>query len=663
MRTLLKTTMYLIGVLGLVLTLSACNVDLSPYTDSESDAEVETVNVRTTNMQNAYVIDDLNLSTINLEVAMDDDSVDYVPLKRDYLSEDSLSALESEGTKTLEGTYEGESFSFDITLVSDSRALLLHTVHTLGVADASLEEDYETWLSSIEGTSVTNAYFNETDELVFALSDESTINVGTIPMNESTLPETLVESAHIENNKDLVFTYTDGTSETISLDQPIYTIQFKTPSGTVFDVQTLKEGTAISYPEGPEIEGHAFNGFSSEPVEATKDQVIEALYDPLSITLTFDTLNGNTFTRTKDYDTPIDFPNPTRTGYEFMGWFEDTAFNTPFAESTMPANDMTLYAKWMDLSTGETVNGTPDTVSMLENIERSIVGVNNINSTESGTGSGVVYKDNGDGSFNMITNHHVIENYESLEIVYEYFNNYYIVPDSNITVLGTYAETDIAVIQFTPNHSVDTISIADSYDVVTGERVYALGSPQGQNYVGSVTEGIVASPNRYMNSDGTTAFFIQHDAAISPGNSGGALVNAQGELIGMNTLKLTGENVEGMGFAVTSNTITRMIEDIEDDGTVTRATLGVSMLDTTECSADYGACIDVVTLESTADQLGLQSGDSITGYKTASMTDFREIYNQNYLYEAVLNTLVGAEITVEYERNGTTYTTDPVIID
>ncbi|MGM0436523.1 MAG: trypsin-like peptidase domain-containing protein, partial [Bacillota bacterium] len=468
----------------------------------------------------------------------------------------------------------------------------------------------------------------------------------------------------LENNKDLIFTYTDGTEETINLDFSIYTIQFKTPEGNVFDVQTLKEGASITYPEAPEIEGHTFTGFESEPTEATEDKVIEALYDPLSITLTFDTLNGNTFTRTKDYGTSIDFPDPTRDGYEFMGWFEDTAFNTPFASSTMPEEDMTLYAKWIDLSTGETVSDSTDTVSMLENIERSIVGVNNtISDTEGGTGSGVVYKDNGDGSFNMITNQHVIENYESLEIVYEYLNNYYIVPDSNVTVLGSYAETDIAVIEFTPTHSVDTISIADSYDVSTGERVYALGSPQGQNYVGSVTEGIVASPMRYMSSEGTDALFIQHDAAISPGNSGGALVNAQGQLIGMNTLKLTGENVEGMGFAVTSNTITRMIEDIEDDGTVTRATLGVSMSDTTQCSADYGACIDSVTVGSTADDLGLESGDSITGYKTASMTDFREIYNQNYLYESVLNTLVGTEITVEYERDGTNYTSDPVIID
>ncbi len=663
MKSILRKTIFFMSVIGIVLTLSACDIDLSPYTTGSEESEVETVDVRTGTMQNAYVTDDLDLSTITLEVTFDDDSVEYVPLESTYLNGDSLDALESEGTKTLEGTYEGESFSFDITLVTDSRALLLHTIHTLGVADTSLEEDYETWLSSIEGTSVTDAYFNESNELVFTLSDDTTINVGSVPLNDAGLPETLIESAHLENNQTLVFTYTDGSEETIDLDFAIYTIQFKTPEGTVFDVQTLKEGAQINYPEAPDIEGYAFTGFASEPTEATEDTVIQALYDPLSITLTFDTLNGNTFTRTKAYESPIDFPDPSRSGFEFMGWFEDADFNTPFASSTMPSEDMTLYAKWIDLSTGETVDGSTDPVVMLETIESAIVGVNNINSTESGTGSGVVYKDNGDGSYNMITNHHVIENYETLEIVYEYYNNYYIVPDSNITVLGSYPETDIAVITFTPTHSVNTVPIADSYTVNSGERVYALGSPQGQNYIGSITEGIVASPMRYMNTDGTDAFFIQHDAAISPGNSGGALVNSEGELIGMNTLKLTGENVEGMGFALTSNTISRMIEDIEDDGVVTRATLGVSMNDATQCAAEYGACIDSVTLGSTADALGLESGDTITAYKTASMSGFREIYNQNYLYEAVQNTLPGTEITIEYERSGVAYTSTAIITE
>ncbi len=662
MKSLLKLTLLLAGVIGGLFTLAACDLDLSL---GSNDPEVSAVNVDSSSIQNAYVIDEFNLSTIQLEVEMEEEDLKTVSLSETYLTSDSKETLESEGTHTLEGTYEGEPFDFDVTLVADNRTLLLHTIHTLGVMDASLEEDYETWIETIHGVSVSDAYFNEQDELVFSLSDESTLNVGKIHVSALDLSDALIEFAHIENESELIITYTDGTTDTLHLNNTLHTVQFKDFEGRVFDVQTLKNGASITYPSAPEVEGYVFDGYSVNPETATENQVIEAQYIKEDITLTFDTLTGNTFTITKPYGSSIDFPDPSNPDYDFMGWYQDEFFNVAFASSTMPSEDQTLYAKWVDVSTGETVNENYSAISMVESINRAIVGVNNFSSVEGedGTGSGIVYKANADGSFNMITNHHVIENYESLQIVYEYFNNYYIVEDSDVSVLGTYAETDIAVIQFTPAQPVDTIEIADSYDVVTGERVYALGSPQGQNYVGSVTEGIVASPMRYMDDNGTRAIFIQHDAAISPGNSGGALVNAQGELIGMNTLKLIGENVEGMGFAITSNTLKRMIEDIEDDGTVSRALLGVSMSDPSQCTSEYGACIASVSPGSTADALGLQESDSITGYKTEFMDDFRVIYNGNYLYESVLNTLIGTEITIQYERAGNVITSDPIILD
>jgi serine protease Do len=667
MKSFFRLSVLLFGFFGLVLTLSACDLDSFPYTNSDSEptSEVADVNVVLGSVQNAYVTDDFNPSTIQLEVTMDDDSKKYVALEESFLSNDSLVLLDTAGTKTLEGVYQNQAYSFEITLVEDSRALLLNTIHTLGVADAALEDDYETWRESIEGVSVDGVYFNDLDELVFDLSDGSTINVGTIPVTREMLPDTLIESARIENGSNLVLTYTDGSEEALDLGYDIHTVQFKTPDGAVYDVQILKDNAPITYANPPEITGYVFDGYSSEPDEATSSIKIDAYYAPKDITLTFDTSDGTPQSVTQPFGTDIAFPSPTNTGYEFMGWYLDTDYNVPFASSTMPSQDRILYAKWVDFSTGETLDNTQDAVTMVENIKSSIVGVvNTISDTEGGTGSGVVYKDNGDGSYNMITNYHVIENYSSLQIVYEFYNNYYIVEDENVAVLGTYAETDIAIIQFTPAESLDTITIADSYDVKTGERVYALGSPQGNNYIGSVTEGIVGSASRFINEEGgIKAMFIQHDAAISPGNSGGALVNAQGELIGMNTLKLADVDVEGMGFALASNTISRMIEDIEANGSVSRTILGVTMSDSAQCVADYGACIDSITVGSTAETIGLQPGDSVIGYKTEVMDDFRDIYNSNYLYEAVLNTLPGTEIILSYDRSGNTLTSDLIVIN
>ncbi|MFW5913521.1 MAG: InlB B-repeat-containing protein, partial [Bacillota bacterium] len=468
---IVKKPFALIILLGtLLIGLAACDLDVSTL---PSQREVESLDVMESSIQNAYVIDDFDLSTIFLEVEETGGDQRNVALKDDYLDEASLNALESTGEHTLQGEYKDHPFSFEVRLLESSRDLLLHTVYRLGVEDADLEEDYETWLDSIHGVSVTDATVNDDGVLILTLSDESTIEAGLVKGDDG-VDGNGIESIHKENGDQLVFTYDDGSEDSVTLDLDANKVAFKTDDETLIDIQHVQDGGSFTYPDAPERKGYEFDGWSEDSsTEVNDDLIVYAEYTEKTYELTFETDNDQgTITNTYAYGETIEYPSLSEIGREFIGWYLDDAFTSFFAEKTMPAEDLTLYARWIEEDTSSI-----NIADMADSVRGSMVTVININEENGTSGSGVIYKKNDDDSYYVFTNHHVVDGHDSLEIEYNYNRNQYTASGSDVEFIGSYSEADVAVIRFTPetDHSVDTVDFADSYDLRTGETVYAYG--------------------------------------------------------------------------------------------------------------------------------------------------------------------------------------------
>lgn len=198
-------------------------------------------------------------------------------------------------------------------------------------------------------------------------------------------------------------------------------------------------------------------------------------------------------------------------------------------------------------------------------------------------GSGVIYKKEG-GSAYIVTNNHVVDGQQGLEVLLKDGTKV------KAELVGTDAYTDLAVLKISAD-KVDTVaSFGDSASLKVGEPAIAIGSPLGSQYANSVTSGIISSLNRQVTStnesnETVNINAIQTDAAINPGNSGGPLVNIEGQVIGINSSKIASTSdsssvsVEGMGFAIPSNDVVNIINQLEKDGKVTRPALGITMTD------------------------------------------------------------------------------------
>ena len=238
-----------------------------------------------------------------------------------------------------------------------------------------------------------------------------------------------------------------------------------------------------------------------------------------------------------------------------------------------------------------------------------------------GTGSGVIISPDG----YIVTNYHVIEN--SSEVIVTTNDN----KEYNAVIIGFDEVYDIAVLKIVSDKSLDYIFFGDSDSTLIGEWVLAVGNPYNLN--STVTAGIISSKSRDLNEyDQKNQSFIQTDAAVNFGNSGGALVNTKGELIGINTLiqSMTGGYV-GYSFAVPSNTVRKIFEDLLEYGDVQKGLLGVRgvalnspysrQLNISETEGFY---IDEIELGFGADSAGLKRGDiikSIDGFKINRFSD------------------------------------------
>ncbi|MGT2828962.1 S1C family serine protease [Streptococcus hillyeri] len=254
---------------------------------------------------------------------------------------------------------------------------------------------------------------------------------------------------------------------------------------------------------------------------------------------------------------------------------------------------------------------TNDTTSAVANVQDAVVSVINYQSQQNNSfqnvfgnspsgelavaseGSGVIYKKDGKFAY-IVTNNHVIEGAEQIEILFA---------DGTKVVgelVGSDTYSDLAVVKIS-SESVKTVAtFADSETLTVGETAIAIGSPLGSEYANSVTEGIVSSLSRTVtmkNEQGETISTnaIQTDAAINPGNSGGALINIQGQVIGINSSKISststsltgGSSVEGMGFAIPSNDVVKIINQLEKNGKVNRPALGITMVGLNELSTNF----------------------------------------------------------------------------
>lgn len=203
----------------------------------------------------------------------------------------------------------------------------------------------------------------------------------------------------------------------------------------------------------------------------------------------------------------------------------------------------------------------------ISNYQRS-AGVVDQRSPES-TGSGVIV----DGQGHIVTNNHVIKGAERIVVTLADGN------EEEAQLVGSDARTDLALIKVKVDRHVTPISFGDSDRLVVGQQVLAIGNPLGLRFARSVTAGVISGLNRLLTTEEGFPFrLIQTDAAINPGNSGGALVSLDGKLIGINTIKISAEGFEGIGFAIPSNQVQSVINDLKQYGRVIRPVMGIKIL-------------------------------------------------------------------------------------
>ena len=262
--------------------------------------------------------------------------------------------------------------------------------------------------------------------------------------------------------------------------------------------------------------------------------------------------------------------------------------------------------------------------------------------TVSGSGSGVIISEDG----YILTNNHVISSTDS--------SAFYQVSDATSVkvtiygdeteytaeIVGTDSQTDLAVLKIDKSGLV-AAELGDSSSVQVGEFVLAIGDPYGLEH--SVTAGIISALNREMTVDGTTYNVIQADCAINSGNSGGALVNSKGQVIGITTLKLSGTGIEGVSFAIPINDTIDIYKGLIENGKISRPFVGIYGIDLDEATAirnglTKGIYVDSVVEGSCAEEAGIEAGDVIVafdGKSVSTMDELNDIKNTKSVGDSV----------------------------
>ncbi|WP_438420607.1 S1C family serine protease [Bacillus siamensis] len=327
--------------------------------------------------------------------------------------------------------------------------------------------------------------------------------------------------------------------------------------------------------------------------------------------------------------------------------------------------------------TSTPLKNTSSVADMVEDLEPAIVGVSNYQAsqssqfgldggssseTESGTGSGVIFKKDGQKAY-IITNNHVVEGANKLSVTL--YNG----KTETAKLVGKDAISDLAVLEISSSNVKKAASFGDSSQLRIADKVIAIGNPLGQQFSGTVTQGVISGLNRTVDADtsqGTVEMnVIQTDAAINPGNSGGPLINSSGQVIGINSMKVSENGVESLGFAIPSNDVEPIVDQLLAKGKVERPFLGVQMIDMSQVPETYqentlglfgdqlskGVYVKEVQSGSPAAKAGIKSNDVIVklnGKDVSSSADIRQIlYNQ---------LKIGDKTTVQVLRGGSSKT-------
>ena len=329
---------------------------------------------------------------------------------------------------------------------------------------------------------------------------------------------------------------------------------------------------------------------------------------------------------------------------------QDTSNTAPAQETSSVTAKQTSSDSGSSKSANSSSANSSSISNMVEDISPAIVGITNLqkqqsssdlfgfgsssdsnsNSSgedaETGSGSGVIFK-KANGKAYIITNNHVVEGASSLKV------SLYDGTDVTAKLVGSDSLTDLAVLEISDKHVTKTASFGSSSALRTGESVIAIGDPLGKDLSRTVTQGIVSGLNRTVSistSAGESSInVIQTDAAINPGNSGGPLLNTDGKIIGINSMKISESDVEGIGFAIPSNDVKPIAEELLTKGQVERPYIGVSMIDLEQVPQNYqegtlglfgkqlnkGVYIREVAQGSPAAKAGLKAEDIIISLK------------------------------------------------
>ena len=351
-----------------------------------------------------------------------------------------------------------------------------------------------------------------------------------------------------------------------------------------------------------------------------------------------------------------------------------TCFGIPtiknFILTTNSSSNKTSLESNLSTSTDNSVNTSLVSISnysdtgvyVAQKVLPSVVGIkveysvssvfyrNQSNATASAEGSGIIISEDG----YILTNNHIINSssnssfYEiskANKIIVSLYNDE---TEYEATIIGTDEQTDLAVIKIDKT-GLTSATLGNSDTIQVGEFAMAIGNPLGMQ--SSVSSGMISAVNRKVTSDNKTYTLIQTDTAINSGNSGGALVNSKGEVIGINTLKMSGSGIEGMGFAIPINSAKPIAEQLIEYNKVKRPYIGITGRDIDEQTAKNNNLVTgiyVLNIEefSAAEKAGIKIGDVITefnGTKVSTMDELNDLKS---------SLSIGTEVTLTINRNG-----------
>lgn len=324
--------------------------------------------------------------------------------------------------------------------------------------------------------------------------------------------------------------------------------------------------------------------------------------------------------------------------------------NETVKSSTPSSTSQISLVNYSETGIGVAQKVLPSVVGIKVEYSVSSIFYKGSSNTATAEGSGVIISEDG----YILTNNHIINSSSS--------SSYYEVGKANKitvylyndeteyegTIIGTDEQTDLAVIKIDKT-GLTAAELGDSDSVQVGEFAMAIGNPLGMQ--SSVSSGTISAVNRSVTSDNVTYKLIQTDAAINSGNSGGALVNSQGQVIGINTLKMSGSGIEGMGFAIPINSTKDIYSQLIQYNKVKRPYIGISGRDLDAETAKANNLVEgvyVLSVEefSAAEKAGIKNGDVIT------QIDGKDIKTMDELNEIKNSHSIGDEITLKINRSG-----------